>query len=95
MTSRFVGHLVPQISWIANHGSVNSANALRCSSSMFISLTPSDVMKLCMSWHDSIALMVIHMPTISSSLFVLCLSQDSQSAMNSCGPGLYSILMLY
>ena len=43
----------------------------------------------------TIALIVMHMPGISSSLFVLWLCLDSQCAMNCCGPGLYSILILY
>ena len=42
--------------------------------------------------NGSIALMFMHMPHISSCLFVSWLCMDSQSAMNTCGPGLYSIL---
>ena len=45
--------------------------------------------------HDSIALMVMHMPGISLSLLVSWLCLDSQSAVNICGPGFYSILLLY
>ena len=48
-----------------------------------------------MSMHDSIALMVMHLPGISSSPFVSWLCLDSQPMMNSYGPGLYSILMLF
>ena len=46
--------------------------------------------------HDyiSFSLMVMPMPGISSSLFVLRLYLDSQSAMNSCGPGLNSDVVL-
>ena len=41
-----------------------------------------------MSVHDSIALMVMHMIGTYLSLFVSWLCLDSQSVMNSCGPGL-------
>ena len=43
-------------------------------------------MQFHMSMDDSIALIVMHMPGISSSLFVSWMCLDSQSAMNSCGP---------
>ena len=48
-----------------------------------------------MSVHDVIALMVMCMPGIPLFLFVSWLCLDSQSAINSHGPALYSILMLY
>ena len=48
-----------------------------------------------MSVHDSIALMGMHIPGISLSLFVSWLHLDSQSAISSYGPGLYTILVLY
>ena len=43
----------------------------------------------------TIALMLMHMPGISSSLFVSWMYLDSQLVVNSCGPGFYNILMLY
>ena len=58
-------------------------------------LISSAVMQSGMSLHESIALMVMHMPGICCVLFDSWLCLDSQSAMNNCGPGLYSILMLY
>ena len=48
-----------------------------------------------LSMLGSIALMVMHMPGISSSLFVSWLCLDSQSAMNCCCTDVYSILMLH
>ena len=48
-----------------------------------------------MSIHYSIALMIMHIHGISLPLFVSWLGLDNQSAMNSCGPGLHSIFMLY
>ena len=42
----------------------------------------------------NMAFMAMFISSISSSLFVLWLCLDSQSGMNKCGPGLYSILML-
>ena len=75
--------------------SITFAKALRCLSSRDASLISSAAMLSGTSLHDSIALMVICIPDISPLLFVLLLSLDSQSAMNSCGPGLYTILMLY
>ena len=41
------------------------------------------------------AFVVMHIPGISSFLFAVWLCLDRQSAMKSCGPDLYSILMLY
>ena len=75
--------------------SIGSANALRCSSSRVTILMSAAVMQSCMSIYDSIALFVMQMPNISSSLFVVWLCLESQIVMNSCGPDLYSILMLY
>ena len=45
--------------------SIKSTNALMYSSSMITSLISSAVMQSVLSVHDSIALMVIHMPGIS------------------------------
>ena len=73
--------------------STRSAKALKYSSSSVTSLISSDVMQPGMSINDSIALMVIQMSHISLSLFGLWLYQDSQSAINSCGPGFHSILI--
>ena len=70
-----------------------NGKVLRCSSSKVTSLISCAVMQSGMSQHDSITLMVMHMPGISSSLFFwLCL--DSQFVMNTCSHGLYSILIL-
>ena len=65
-----------------------------CSSGVAI-LISSVVMQSDMSVHDSIVLMVMHMPQISLSLFVFLLCLDSQSVMNNYGLGLYSIHILY
>ena len=62
--------------------SMNSANVLRCSSSG-------------MSVHESCIFILMCMPSISFSLFVLWDFLDGQSAVNSCSPGLYIIMMLY
>ena len=75
--------------------SMSSANALGCSSSKVTSLICSAFMQSGMSVHDSIVLMVMCMPAISSSLFVFWLCLDSQSVMNSSSPGLNSILMYW
>ena len=53
----------------------------------------SAVMQSGMSVHD-IAFMIMHIPR-SSSLITSGFCLDSQSTINSCGLGLYSILMLY
>ena len=49
----------------------------------------SDIKQSGMSIHDPIASKVMHMAVF------LCLCLMSVSVINSCGPGLYSILMLY
>ena len=67
----------------------------KCSSSSITILISSALMQSGMAIHNSIALMIMPIPDISSYPFVLQLCLHSQSAMNSCGPGLYSILMLY
>ena len=74
--------------------STNSASALRCSSSRVASFFSSAVTQYCISVHDSITFMVVHIPSISSSQLVSHLYQDRESVMNRCGPGLNSILML-
>ena len=66
-----------------------------CPSSTVAIYISSVVMQSGMFVPDSIMLMVMHMPGICSSLFVSWLCLDSQSAMNSCGPGLYSIFRLH
>ena len=53
------------------------------------------VTKSGMSVHDSILLMAMHMPGISSSPFILWLCLDSQTIMNRCGPGVCGTLMFY
>ena len=63
------------------------------SSSNLDNLISSATMLSGMSMHDSIALMVMPMPGISSFLFLSLLCLDSQLAKNSCAPGLHSILM--
>ena len=69
---------------------ISSANALRYSSSrVAVRLLQSG-----MSVHVSIALILMCISGISSALFASWLCLNSQSVMNSCGPGLYSILML-
>ena len=65
--------------------SMSSTNALRCSSSRATCLFSSTAMQSGMSMHDTIAVMVMHMPNISSSPFVSWLCLDSQSVMNRCG----------
>ena len=63
----------------------------------------SDSMPMCWSSSDTVLispavrnlLMVIHTPGIFSSLMVSWFCLDSQSAMKSCGPGLYIIVTLY
>ena len=55
-----------------------------CSSSIVVALISSSIMQYGMSVHDSTALIVMHMPIISSSLFVSQMYLDSQSAVNSC-----------
>ena len=64
---------------------ISLATVLRCSSSR--------VSVVCL--HSSIAVMVKCIPGFSLSLFVSSLCLGSQTMMNSCSPGLYSILMLY
>ena len=72
----------------------SSDSIAMCLSSSIAILHSSAVMHSGMCVHEPIALMVMHMPGISSSpVSWLCL--DSHSTMDSCGPGLYSILMLY
>ena len=48
-----------------------------------------------MSVCDLTALLLMDIPGIYSSLFVLWLCLDTHSAMNYFGPGMYSILTLY
>ena len=78
----------PPPSLMASHG-VHPLSYL-CTHQLFIS---SVVIQSGMSVHDSIALMVMHMPAVSSSVSWLCL--DSQSAMNNCVQGLFCILTIY
>ena len=66
---------------------------LKCLSSRFAIIISSVVMQSGMSKHDSTALMIMHIPGILLSQSHGCM--DSQSAMNSCFPNLYHILMLY
>ena len=66
-----------------------------CSLSSVAILILSVVMQSGMSMNDFAALTVMNMTGISSFLFVLWLYMDSQSMMNSCGLGLYSILKFY
>ena len=73
---------------------MSSAKELRCSSYTVIYLISYALMQSGISVHNSIMLMVMHMPGISISPFVYWLCFDSQPVMNRCGPGLYSILML-
>ena len=68
---------------------------MKWSSSSVTSLISSAVMQSWMSVHDSVALMVMCMPGISSPLFASLLCLDSQSVMNICGYGLHSILIFY
>ena len=56
---------------------------------------PYIAMQFGMSVSVSIALMLIFIPSISSSLFTLWFCLDSQSAMNRSGPGLKIIFTLY
>ena len=72
-----------------------SDRKLRCSSSRVAPHISSAAMKSGMSMQNSIALMVMHIAGISSSLFVSWLCLDIQSAMNSCEPGLCSFIILY
>ena len=51
--------------------SVSSTSMSMCSSSIIAILTSSAVRKSSMSMHDTVVLMAMHMPGISSSLFVL------------------------
>ena len=95
MTNRDVVLYIPQFFVYDQAHSMSSAKALRYSSVRIISLISSILMKSGMSVHDSIRLMVMHMPGISSPIFVLWVCLESQSAVNSSGPGFYSTLMLY
>ena len=84
ITSIPAGHSVPQF-WSMDSHRIWALTACLCAPHLvllFLFLFP-------------IALMVIHMPWISSSMFVSWLFFTSQSAMNIHGPGLFSILMLY
>ena len=65
----------------------------KCSSCWVVTLISSAVMESHMSVHNPIVLHCI--PGISLSLYVSWFCLDSPSAINSCGPGLYNILMLY
>ena len=91
MTKRVAVSFVPQFCGCKLQ-SMSTVYALRCSYFRVTSLISSAVMQSGMSIHDSTVLMVICMPGISSLFLWLCL--DSQYAMNSCDPGLYSIPML-
>ena len=51
----------------------------------FLNLISSALMQTGMSNDYSIALIIMHIPDISSSLFVLWLCLDSQSAVRMCG----------
>ena len=61
-----------------------------CSLSSIVILIFSAVIQSGMSMQKPIVLIVMHIPGISSCLFVEWLCLDSQSAMNTCGPDLYS-----
>ena len=66
----------------------------KCSSARVASLVSSAVMQSGISVHDSTTFMVMHIPGISSSLSCGC-AWIAKSTVNSCGPGLYRIPMLY
>ena len=66
----------------------------RCSSSSVAIHISSAVKQSGISVHDSIALIIKHIPGISS-LFISHCFWIANLQMNSCGPGLYSILMMY
>ena len=68
------------------------AKPQRCSSSKVTSHISSALMQSGMSVHNSVVIIFILIPGISSSHFVLWLCLDGQSAMNSCGTVLCSIL---
>ena len=72
-----------------------SIRCWRCWSWDVASCTPCIVIHFGMLVIDCIALILVYMPVISSSLFLPWLCLDSQSAMNRSGPGLYIILTLY
>ena len=55
----------------------------------------SALMQSGMSVHDLNTLLIMYMPGISLSLSVSWLCMESQSTMNSCGPGLHNLLILY
>ena len=73
---------------------MSSFKALRCSSSKSDSFISSAVMLSGKSVYDSIPSLNLCMPGISSSFYLL-LCLDCQLMMNSCGCGLYGILVLY
>ena len=64
-----------------------------CLSSSIAIPISSTLIQSGMSVYDSFALMMMHMSGISLSLFVSWLCLDNQSVKNSCGTGLYSIIM--
>ena len=83
---------LPKLSLMAQ--SKSSYMMSRCSSSIVAALIFSAVLQSGMPMHNSIALMIMHMPGVSSSLFFwLCLG--SHSVINSCGTGLCRVFPLH
>ena len=70
-------------------------NTSMCSSSRIGCNMSSAVVHSMMLAHVSITFMFTVIMYISSPLFILQLCLDNQPAVNSFGPGLYRILMLY
>ena len=85
-----ISALVSGQSWNKRHN-----NMPMCSLSSIANLISFAFMQFGMSVHDSIALMLMHIPRMSSSLLVLRLCLEIQSAMNSYGPDFYSFPTLY
>ena len=77
-----------------NPWSMSSEGMPMCSLSVLAVLISSAVMQPSRSMYDTTALMVMHMPRISSSLFGLWLCLDCQPVMKTFDPA-YCILMLY
>ena len=67
--------------------SMGYVKVLRCLSFRLNIFISSTLMQTGMPLHDSIALILTCICSISSFLFVLLLYLGSQSTMNSCGPG--------
>ena len=75
--------------------STYSDRILKCSSSSVANFVFSTVIQSSMSVHNSIAVGVMYMPGISSSLLVLWLYLNSQFAMYNFGLGFNGVLLLY